>query len=187
MQAACQGDRDALQRLVETNYGSVFRYVLTSLAYDREAAADITQEAFIGAVSKIHTFRGDSTFLTWVIGIATNHMRNALRKGRIKVSSISDVSEECLGVAPDDCPDSKSDEFIRTLVSLLPMGQRQALYLREFLGCTYDEIAVTLGIAVGAAKNRVLEARRNMVKQAQTSLDDESKESGSKKHVNAGR
>ena len=187
IQAARRGDTDALQNLVESHYGIVFRYVLTAVAYDQEAAADITQEAFVGAVSGINRFRGDSSFLTWVVGIATNHIRGAQRKGRIRETSIDDVPEENLRASLADNRNPESGELIGALVRRLPMGQRQALYLREFLGYTYDEVAVTLGIGVGAAKNRVLEARRNMVKAAQMTMPDAFEDLRPRKHVNARR
>lgn len=185
--AARRGDSDALQSLIKSNYGSVFRYVLASLAYDREAAADISQEAFVGAVSRIKSFRGESSFRTWVVGIATNHIREHFRKGNRRPVSLNDVPEEKIGHFPDSSPESLSDGYIRYLVGRLPMGQRQALYLREFLGCTYDEIAVTLGITVGAAKNRVIEARRNMVIEARSYASEALNLRGSHKHANIGR
>ena len=173
VRAARLGDIDALQCLVERHYGSVYRYVLTALSFDQEAAADITQEAFIGAVSSIKRFRGESSFRTWVIGIATNQIRSAYRKARTRETVTHDVLGQHTECYQADSLESESDEFVRMLVNALPMGQRQALYLREFLGCTYSEIAITLGIGVGAAKNRVIEARRNMMEEARARAPDE--------------
>jgi RNA polymerase sigma-70 factor (ECF subfamily) len=172
IEAARRGDREAFQYLMELHHRSLYRYVLTTLSFDREMAADITQDTILSAFSSIRGFRDESTFRTWLVGIASNHIRSVFRKRRMHDSSVRAVTEPDESQGPDIFAALEIDELIKTVVKRLPMGQRQALYLREFLGCSFQEIATTLGIGVSAAKNRVHEGRKNMLKEARTLAPD---------------
>src|SRR5260370_35325881 len=66
-----RGDVRAFNQLVlhyqQTTYGVVFR-----MLGDRDVAADVTQDAFLAAFRNIQSFRGGSSFLLWILLIASN-------------------------------------------------------------------------------------------------------------------
>ena len=64
-------DSETCQRLYDAYYMRVFSYVMT-LAGDRHAAEEITQEAFFRAFSKTSSFRNESDEVTWLCAIAKN-------------------------------------------------------------------------------------------------------------------
>src|SRR5436853_7939045 len=91
-----QGDTSAFNQLVlchqQVVYNTVFR-----LLGDYDAAADVTQEAFISAFRAIHTYRGKSLFRTWLLRISTNlacdHWRRVQRRPSESLEAIVDEEE----------------------------------------------------------------------------------------------
>jgi RNA polymerase sigma-70 factor (ECF subfamily) len=81
-----QGDIAHFEQLVRQNQ-SWLRAFLRSRLRDWASADDLAQDVFVTAFQKIRHFRGDSSIETWLRGIATNHLRNHLRKRR----------EDCIG------------------------------------------------------------------------------------------
>ena len=78
----CQpGDLDGFSRLVREHEGWVRGY-LRARINDWTAADDLVQEVFITAFRKLDSFKGDSSFESWLKGIALNHFRNYIRKHR---------------------------------------------------------------------------------------------------------
>lgn len=86
LQRSREGDLKAFGELVRQNEGWV-RGFLRARIRDWSSADDLAQDVFVTAFRNIRGFRGDSSFETWLRGIATNHLRNFIRKRR----------EECIG------------------------------------------------------------------------------------------
>jgi RNA polymerase sigma-70 factor (ECF subfamily) len=73
------GEPAAERALYDAHVDRVYRLAYR-LAGDDELARDFTQEAFIRAFDRLHTFRGDSRFSTWLHAITTSVALNGLRK-----------------------------------------------------------------------------------------------------------
>src|SRR5512140_3182268 len=67
---ACQGDAEAFERLYRTHVGAI-RGLARRMAGDA-AADELTQDAFVRAWEKLHTFRGEAQFGTWLYRLAIN-------------------------------------------------------------------------------------------------------------------
>src|SRR5438045_5165654 len=79
--SACQqGDREALRLLFEEYKDRVYSISLYSLAGDRAAAADVTQQVFLKLMTRIGQFRGDSEFTTWLYRLVVNTCHDERRK-----------------------------------------------------------------------------------------------------------
>lgn len=76
---AIEGDRSALENLLERHRNWIFNVALSFVAH-REDAADITQEVLVKIVTKLSTFRQESDFKTWVYRIVKNHFLNMKRR-----------------------------------------------------------------------------------------------------------
>ncbi len=76
----CQaGDEHAIEKLVYTHQKDVYRLAL-SILDDPDEAEDGTQETFLAALRALDSFRGDSSFKTWLFSIAINVCRSRLRR-----------------------------------------------------------------------------------------------------------
>ncbi len=168
VEAARRGDDSAFGELVERYQASVFRAALAVLGSPDEAE-DAAQDAFLAAYRKLHLFRGDSSFKTWLLSIAWRHAldRRAgiVRRLRRFLSADADgwpdppqpgPSQEQLAVEND------LQERLRAVVRTLPPRYRDALMLAGSGEHTFEEIASILGVPVGTAKWRVTEARRQV-------------------------
>jgi RNA polymerase sigma-70 factor (ECF subfamily) len=173
------GDRDAFEHLVrrwqDRIYGAIFRMVR-----DRETAADLAQETFLKAWSRLSSFEGGSAFGTWLYSIALNQVRSEMRR-RSALKNRPPLSLEALGRGgdgqgdgsdydpADDRPDAAQSLSTREecgllldAVAALDDDFREVIVLREFQDLSYDEIAVSVGVPVGTVRSRLHRARADL-------------------------
>ena len=142
-----------------------------NLLGDRDEALDLSQEVFLRVFRTIHRFRGQSSLRTWIYRIAVNQARNRHRfwRRRHRADQVSlDQHVATHGefesggeLTPDRMLAQKllADRLQRALDSL-PFDQRTAIVLREIDGLSYEEIAFSLGVAIGTVKSRLTRARQ---------------------------
>ena len=164
------GDEAACAELVSAHQRMV--YVLAfNLLGDRDEALDLSQEVFLRVFRTLSSFRGQSALRTWIYRIVVNQARNRLRwwrrRHRADQVSLEDYVRNCGDlesqheVLPDRLLASKETAAkIWQAMDRLPFDQRTALVLREVDGLRYEEIAYSLGVAVGTVKSRLTRARR---------------------------
>jgi len=164
------GDEDACAALVSDNQRMVFQLAFNLLG-DVEEARDLSQDVFLLVFRTIDRFRGQSALRTWIYRIVVNQARNRQRWWRRRHKSeqvsleahleqrgedaLSDVSQE-----PDRALSRKEiADRVWSALGALPFDQRTAIVLREIDGLSYEEIAFSLGIAIGTVKSRLTRAR----------------------------
>src|SRR5271170_190771 len=91
---ACQGSSDAFEQLYRLHSRRVYRLCLR-IAGNPTEAEDLTQEAFLQLFRKIHTFRGESSFSTWLHRLTANVAFMRLRKKRHPEVSLDATIERC--------------------------------------------------------------------------------------------
>jgi RNA polymerase sigma-70 factor, ECF subfamily len=165
------GDEAACTELVAEHQRMVIQLAMNLLG-DREEALDLSQEVFLRVFRTIHRFRGQSSLRTWIYRIAVNQARNRHRFWRRRhradqvsldqhVASHGDFPMEGSTVTPDRVLAQKElASRLQAALDKLPFDQRTAIVLREIDGLSYDEIAFSLGLAVGTVKSRLTRARR---------------------------
>lgn len=154
---ARDGDLDAFDALVRAHSAAVYRVALRLLG-DAGDAEDAAQEAFLQAWRSLRRFRGDSSFATWMYRIVTNRCLNILRSRRETAPLEDEGASSAPG--PEQVVVARSEfAVLRQAIDELTPGQRATLVLREFEGCTYEEIAEILELSVPAVKSRLHRAR----------------------------
>lgn len=170
IERCAQGDEAACADLVAAHQRMVFTLALHLLG-DRDEALDLSQEVFLRVFRTISRFRGQSALRTWIYRIVVNQARNRQRfwRRRRRSDQVSlDAHVEQFGdleakaeVLPDRLLASKETASkIWQALDRLPFDQRTALILREVDGLRYEEIAFSLGVAVGTVKSRLTRARQ---------------------------
>jgi RNA polymerase sigma-70 factor (ECF subfamily) len=170
IQRCTTGDDLACGELVATHQRMVFNLALHLLG-DRDEALDLSQEVFLRVFRTLSSFRGQSALRTWIYRIVVNQARNRQRWWRRRhradqmsldehLKQFGDV--ESKGEASPDrlLARKETAQRIWSALDKLPFDQRTAVVLREIDGLRYDEIAFTLGIAVGTVKSRLTRARQ---------------------------
>jgi len=181
VQRCAAGDEAACADLVAEHQRMVVQLAVNLLG-DRDEALDLSQEVFLRVFRTIHRFRGQSSLRTWIYRIAVNQARNRHRfwRRRHRADQVSldqhiAMHGEFLSggeLGPDRMLAQK--ELARTLqtaLDRLPFDQRTAIVLREIDGLSYEEIAYSLGVAVGTVKSRLTRARqalRSELREART-------------------
>lgn len=165
------GDEAAYTELVAEHQRMVVQLAINLLG-DRDEALDLSQEVFLRVFRTIGRFRGQSSLRTWIYRIAVNQARNRHRfwRRRHRAEQVSlDAHVETHGemTGGDSGPDRvlAQKELARRLeraLDALPFEQRTAIVLREVDGLSYEEIAFSLGIAVGTVKSRLTRARHTL-------------------------
>jgi len=164
------GDEAACSELVAEHQRMVVQLAMNLLG-DRDEALDLSQEVFLRVFRTIHRFRGQSSLRTWIYRIAVNQARNRHRfwRRRHRADQVSlDQHLEAHGdflSGGESTPDRMlaQKELARRLqeaLDRLPFDQRTAIVLREIDGLSYEEIAYSLGVAIGTVKSRLTRARQ---------------------------
>lgn len=106
--AAVAGDRTALEELVLRHQAWIYNVALR-MVWEPSDAEDVTQEALIKIVTKLSTYREDSSFRTWVYRIVANHVLNMQRRPAEPESLSFGEFGAALQSAPDrDLPDKRA-------------------------------------------------------------------------------
>ena len=170
VQRCVAGEETACNELVADNQRMVFQLAFHLLG-DYEEARDLSQDVFLQVFRTIDRFRGQSALRTWIYRIAVNLARNRQRWWRRRYKSdqvsldahVEQHGEDILldrGVTPELALRRKETaDRVWGALEALPFEQRTAIVLREIDGLSYDEIAFSLGIAVGTVKSRLTRAR----------------------------
>jgi len=164
------GDETACADLVNTHQRMVYTLAL-HLLQDPDEALDLSQEVFLRVFRTLPSFRGQSALRTWIFRIVVNQARNRQRwwNRRRRGSQVSlDEHISICGDVPSQgevLPDrqlasKETASLIWKALDRLPFDQKTAVVLREVDGLRYDEIAFSLGIAVGTVKSRLTRARQ---------------------------
>lgn len=170
IQRATEGDPTAFECLYRSHCKRVYAICLRMVGNTTDAE-DLTQEAFLLLFRKLHTFRGESAFSTWLHRLVVNTVLMHLRKRALPVVSME------TGPAPDGEATSSSVEIAASdlllegsidrinlgrCVAQLPAGSRAIFVLHDIQGYQHREIAEMLGRSEGASKSQLHKARKRL-------------------------
>jgi RNA polymerase sigma-70 factor (ECF subfamily) len=170
VQRCAARDEAACAELVAEHQRMVVQ-LATNLLGDRDEALDLSQEVFLRVFRTIHRFRGHSSLRTWIYRIAVNQTRNRHRFWRrrhrndqvpldVHVAAHGEFKSS-IGEEPDRLLEQKQlGERLQRALDRLPFDQRTVIVLREIDGLSYDDIAFSLGVAIGTVKSRLTRARQ---------------------------
>ena len=155
------GDHDAFRLLYEANVDRIYRLTYR-MAGDDDLARDYTQEAFIRAYQRLHQFRGDSTFSTWLHSIAVSVTLNGLRKVQRHRKRERSLDEAPHLVARTERVEPDLKQRLREAIERLPEIYKTVFLMHDLEGYSHGEIAKTLDVAEGTSKARLSRARAKL-------------------------
>ncbi len=155
------GDRAAKDELARAHLPLVARLVRRYVS--AADAEDVAQRAMIRAFDRLDTFRGESSFRSWLHRIAVNVALNHVRDRRREVPGAIDEADlitNTLGTARLVAREAKA----RLLAALgdLPPKQRQSVELRLFRDLSFSDIAVEMGTSEESAKSNFHHAMKRL-------------------------
>jgi RNA polymerase sigma-70 factor, ECF subfamily len=170
IQQAREGNRTAFEHLYRIHSRRVYALCLRMIG-DPTEAEDLTQEAFLLLFRKVHTFRGESAFSTWLHRLVVNLMLMHLRKKPLPAVSIEatpdpDDQTSLPGIeigTPDLLLEGSIDRInLARCITRLPVGYRTIFVLHDIQGYEHHEIAKILGRSVGDSKSQLHKARSRL-------------------------
>jgi RNA polymerase sigma-70 factor, ECF subfamily len=170
IQRAQGGDQLMFDHLYRSHSRRVYALCLRMVGNTTDAE-DLTQEVFLLLLRKIHTFRGDSAFSTWLHRLTVNLVLMHLRKKPLPVVSIEanpdpDENAGSLTIdigAPDLLLEGSIDRInLERCIKQLPTGYRTMFVLHDIEGYQHFEIAEILGRSIGVSKSQLHKARMRL-------------------------
>lgn len=166
------GDERGVEELVNRHGGRIYR-VARRLLDDPRDAEEVTQDVLLIVVRKIHTFKGEAAFSSWLYRIAVNAAYQRLRSRRtrreVALEPFLPVFDEegrlaepvADWSAPLDDPavGAEARTAIERAIAELPPDYRTAVVLRDVEGLSNEEVAEILGLSLPAVKSRVHRTR----------------------------
>ena len=166
------GDPAAVEELIVSVQDRIYGLAVRMLGHVADAE-DATQEILVKLATRLSSFRGDSTFVTWAYSVAINHLRS-FRRSRpedygLSFDSFGQIIDE--GAAGDPAPSGQAAvlaEEVRIVCTTgmllcLDREHRLAYLLGEVLELAGDEAAAVLEISVDAFRMRLMRARRDLL------------------------
>jgi RNA polymerase sigma-70 factor (ECF subfamily) len=160
------GDRGAFAALVERHERRVYNLALRMTGRD-EDARDAAQDAFLTALRKLSSFRGDAAFTTWMHRVTVNACYDLLRKRQRQ--PMLELGDEDRGrreppPAPDPADASSLSIDVQRALLEVPEDFRAVMLLHDVHDLPQDEVAAILEIPVGTVKSRLHRGRVALAK-----------------------
>ena len=149
---AAQGDERAFTRLVADHHASMARVAFV-VCGDAELTRDAVQAAWSIAWRRLHTLRDTSQVRAWLVAVAANEARQAVRRGR-RVTII-DVSDALDQVGAGDPGDNITVVDLQRALRGLKPDDRSLLALRYIAGLDSVEIARHTGLSPSGVRSRL--------------------------------
>ena len=161
VESALAGDRHAFEQLYRSHCDRIYALCWRMCGGDQSLAEDMLQEAFIRAWNKLHLFRGDSRFGTWLHRLTVNVVLSdkRIRVKRVqKEQELGEVVERTMVGEKDVSAGLRRD--LEAAIAGLPERARTVLVLYDIEGYKHAEIAEITGMAVGSSKAQLHRARQ---------------------------
>ncbi len=168
-----EGDNLAFQELFVVYKDKVlqicYRFIL-----NQEDAEEVMQDVFLEVHRSVSSFRGESSFSTWLFRIATtkslDEIKRQNRKKRIQLIKKSLGLDSLFNTAsenptPDTLIETKENiRIIKKALDSLPEQQRIAITLSKIEGASNSMVAEIMGITTVAADSLIYRAKKNIIK-----------------------
>lgn len=155
-----RGDEQSFRALYGQHTPMLFGLAMR-LSGSRNAAEEITQEAWVRAVERIDDFDGRSRFSSWLAGILINCHRESRRQQARDPESYDEqgTGAEIIPAFPDRLETTVDTEDVEAALGQLAEGYRAVVVLHDLYGYTHKEIASRLDIQEGTSKSQLARGR----------------------------
>jgi RNA polymerase sigma-70 factor (ECF subfamily) len=164
------GDAAAFERLYRLHSRRVYALCLR-MVHNSAEAEDLTQDTFLHLFRKLHQFRGESRFSTWLHRMTVNIVLMRFRKKKhpeISLDETANAGEESSKPpmevwGPDLRLSGAIDRItLEKAADQLPVGYKKMFILHDVRGYEHNEIARILGCSVGNSKSQLHKARMRL-------------------------
>src|SRR5438477_12543702 len=170
---AKSGDLDAYDELVRRYQERIYATIYHMTA-NHEDANDLAQETFIKAYQALKSFKGDSSFFTWIYRIAVNKTINFLKQRKNKTHmSLNDLDfnaehdADLVALISEKTPRREVNlielqEKLNAAMQKLSEVHRLVVTLHDVQGLSHEEISKIMGCNTGIVRSRLFYARQQL-------------------------
>jgi RNA polymerase sigma-70 factor, ECF subfamily len=162
---ASEGDMQAFEEIYQRHNRRVYSICLR-MTKSVEEAEDLTQETFIQLFRKVGSFRGDSTFTTWLHRLTVNQVLMHFRKRKVRDEKTTEdgatPEPTVLGTEDPERMPVIDQIALGQAIRQLPPGYHAVFTLHDVEGYEHGEIARILGCSVGTSKSQLHKARMKL-------------------------
>lgn len=170
---AKEGNRKALEALVKSIQNRIYRFSL-KMVYQPQDAEDATQEILIRIITKLDSFRQESSFSTWAMTIAANHLKNRKQNRKENWFTFKRCEDSVLKELPDPSTltHCKAEQHLiveemrircmQGLLQCLDTDHRIAYIIGSTMELSSPEGAAILNISPSAFRKRLSRARESI-------------------------
>lgn len=166
-------DERAFAEFFDAYFAPVYRFALSRLGRNEDAAQEVAQATLVRAALKIGSFRGEAALLTWLCTFCRHEVSAYLRRNKRFASQV-ELREEALEIhaalealssepPAGSAAASRRDDVVQAVhqtLDALPRHYGDALEWKYVLGLTVREIADRLGLGPKAAESLLTRARQ---------------------------
>jgi RNA polymerase sigma-70 factor, ECF subfamily len=173
VERALSGEQNAFRGLYDRYQQRIYALV-GSMIGPGEDVHDVVQEAFVRAFRSLKSFKGHSSFYTWLYRIAinatTDHRRKQARQSqRFSGRPLEDIDRGATQLAAPESDNPEADlyrselsELMNRALETLSDEHRQVIVLREVNGLSYQEIAEVSESTIGTVMSRLHYGRKKL-------------------------
>ena len=168
------GDLAAFEQLTN-RYAQKVYYLAMRMVRHEQDAEDVTQQTFLSALENLDGFRGEASFSTWLLRIASHAALKVIRKRKgLQLLSLDEATEPSENYDSIPHPDfiadwrqspaelaqrNETQRLLDQALNELDPKHRLVFLLRDVQGLTVKETAEALGLSEANTKVRLLRAR----------------------------
>lgn len=158
------GDQKAFELLIKRHKDRIYSIASAICSKLPSEAEDVAQETLISAMKNINTFKGNSTFATWLYKIATNNCWQKFRK--LNLQNFEEIPDEKNKNHPsrhcviENALKNELSNAVYKALDILPLNYKMAVVLIDIEGLSYKDAAEKMKISIPALKTRLHRARK---------------------------
>jgi RNA polymerase sigma-70 factor, ECF subfamily len=163
-----KGDSGSFEKLIKEHYLKLFRFALSITKGNEQTASDVLQNALVKAFLNIGSFKGESSFTSWLWVIIRNEFISYLRKESFAGNTLFQESIQDAELVDDQ---KTSEEFVNErqrkenlmkMIDMLPEIHKEIIIMIELSGMTYAQASECLDIPIGSVKSRLSRGKEEL-------------------------
>jgi len=161
---------NAAWELVISRYRRKVFHIAYKFTGKHDEAEDLSQEIFLKVFKSLEKFNRDADFGTWLSSVARNYCIDNYRASRrekevlVEDSLAYDLAPASYGNPYRALEDQDRRSLMRRGLEQLPEKLREAVFLRDLQGLSYQEMAERLALPEGTVKSRINRGREELAR-----------------------
>jgi len=163
------GNQDAFDKIVRKYQSKIYWHARRMLGNHLDAD-EVTQEVLITLYKKLGTFHFNSSLFTWIYKITSTRSINLIKKRKVKKLLFFEDHPNLNLIESNDfiknIDDKEKLEKLDSILTKLPVKQREVFIMKNFDQLTYEEISKITGKSIGGLKANYFHALKKVVELA---------------------